>query len=245
MYYLKAYSAGSIIATSWRIYFREWRTIFLILILPMTAAHVLSFLIKHTGTLGTVVGSLATLFAQAFIIFPTVVAVSEVCLDIRPTVARSYRRAFARPGRLFGAYFLTVAIVFGGFILLLIPGILFSVWYMLVGPVVVLEALTVRATLKRSRELGRGYYWRNFGTLFGGSILVLIPTMLIAGIAGASIGYLTDAGPWRFGVAELVGNLMGLIAAPPLAIMPVLLYYDMRARKEGYAAAQLAEELRF
>lgn len=245
MNYLKAYSVGSLIATSWRIYFREWRTIFLILILPMTAAHVLGFLIKHTGTVGTIIGTLATLFAQAFIIFPTVVAVSEVCLDIRPTVARSYRRAFARPGKLFGAYFLTLAIVAGGFILLLVPGILFSVWYMLVGPVAVLEALPVKATLKRSRELGRGYYWRNFGALFCSSILVMIPTMLIAGIFGASIGYLTKAGPWGLGFAELIGNLLGLIAAPPLAIMPVLLYYDMRARKEGYAAAQLAEELRF
>jgi hypothetical protein len=34
-----------------------------------------------------------------------------------------------------------------------------------------------------------------------------------------------------------------LVLSPLLSIATILLYYDMRARKEGYGVAQLAEEL--
>jgi hypothetical protein len=236
--YLQAYSATSIIAASWRMYFREWLTLFLIYLAPLLVAHIFNFLVKSTGMPGAVLGGLGVFFASIFVTFPTTVAVSEICLDIKPTVGRSYQRAFAQPGKLVGTYLLALVIMFLGFLVLFIPGLVFSVWYAFIGPVVVLEALAGRAALKRSRELGRGYYLRNFGIIFLGTLLVMVLTALalLGGVAIAGIG---------LGVADFLSTVLGLVVAPPLAILPVLLYYDMRARKEGYAAAQLADDLRF
>jgi hypothetical protein len=172
-------------------------------------------------------------------------AVSEICLDIKPNVARSYRRAFAQPGRLMGSYLLAFVFVLVGFLLLVVPGLVFSVWYTFVGPVVVLEALAGRAALKRSRELGRGYYLRNIGIILLGGLLAMVLTFLISALVGVAAALIAEALGTDFGWVEFLGGVCGLIMAPPLTILPVLLYYDMRARKEGYAAAQLADDLRF
>jgi hypothetical protein len=246
MFYLKAYSAGSIIATSWRLYLREWRTIFLIYILPLLAAHILNTLIKHTGPPGVIIAALGSFIASTFVVFPTTVAISEICLDMKPTLARSYRRAFAQPGKLIGTYLMSLAIVVAGFLLLFVPGMVFSVWYMLVGPVVVLEALAGKAALKRSRELGRGYYWRNLWTIFAGTMLAIIVILVVTFAIGLVLAYFNLIGePWAAAFGDFIGGVLGLIGAPPISIMPVLIYYDMRARKEGYAASQLADDLRF
>ena len=49
-----------------------------------------------------------------------------------------------------------------GFVLLIVPGIIFSLWFYVLVPVVVLEGVTGTAALGRSRELMRG----NLGKAF-------------------------------------------------------------------------------
>jgi hypothetical protein len=133
-------------------------------------------------------------------------------------------------------------IITGGMLLLLIPGIVFAVWYMFVLPVAVLEQAGVRTALRRSRALGKGCYLRNVGIV----LLVAIPPMLIIWLLAYAIASL---------VAPAIGSqtrlvmdgaeeiLQILVLSPLLSIPGILLYYDMRARKDGYGAAQLAEEL--
>src|SRR5258708_9946982 len=138
MSYLRAYTVGSIILTSWRLYFRDWITLFLIYVIPLAAIHILNSWAKTMGGLGVVLGRLGLLFAWILVSFPLTVGVSEICLGIKPSVGRSYQRAFAQPGKLVGSYLLTMVIILFGYLLLLIPGVVFSVWYVLLAPVVVL-----------------------------------------------------------------------------------------------------------
>jgi hypothetical protein len=244
MNYLQTYTVGSILATAWRIYLREWSTLLIIYIIPLVVIHAFNSWVKTTdmGALGLVLGTTSLFLASMFVSFPLTVAISEICLNIRPKVGRSYRRAFAEPGKLIRSYLLAFIIILLGFLALYIPGLVFSVWYTFIGPVVVLEALAGRAALKRSRELGRGHYLRNFGIIFLANILTLLLAIVLGGILGflLALAFAVD-----LGVAEFLGGLVGLLVAPPAVIVLVLLYYDMRVRKEGYAAAQLADDLRF
>jgi hypothetical protein len=242
MSYLRAYTLGPFLLTSWRIYLRDWITLFLIYVIPLAIVHVFNTWIKTMGGVGLALGTFSFLLASMFVSFPLTVAISEICLDIKPSVGRSYQRAFAQPGKLVGSYLLTFAILVVGFVLLVVPGVVFSVWYAFVGPVVVLESFAGRAALRRSRELGRGYYLRNFGIFFLGQFLTLLIALLIGFILGFALGFFFGVG--REG-GEFAGGLVGLVVAPPSIILVVLLYYDMRVRKEGYAAAQLADDLRF
>jgi hypothetical protein len=242
MSYLRNYTFGSILLASWRIYFRDWVTLFIIHVVPLAIVHVFNSWVKTMGGLGLALGTFSFVLASMFVSFPLTVAVSEICLDIKPSVGRSYQRAFSQPGKLVGTYLLTLVILLLGFVLLLIPGLVFSVWYTFVGPVVVLESLAGRTALRRSRELGRGYYLRNFGIVFLAQILMLLIAMVLGAVVGVALAFSFEIG---FRGVEFVGGLAGLLVAPPSIIVVILLYYDMRVRKEGYAAAQLADDLRF
>jgi hypothetical protein len=244
MSYLQTYTVGSIIRNSWSIYFHNWLTLLLISVIPQAAVLIVDALIKTAGepeTLVVVIIVVLQLLASMFVSFPATVAVSEICLGIKPSVGRAYRRAFAQPGRLVGTYLLAFGIIALGFVALYIPGIVFSLWYMFIGPVVVLESLAGRAALKRSRELGKGYYLRNLGIFWVNLLLVLLLAMVLGGILGL-LAFLVGPGSE---VVKFIAGLGGLIVTPPGVIAVVLLYYDMRVRKDGYGAAQLAEDLRF
>lgn len=241
---LRTYTLGSMIRTSWSIYRREWLTLLLIYVIPLLVVHIIDVLAKRLWGQDVLLAAAVValqMLAGMFAAFPATVAVSEVCLGIKPNVVRSYRRAFAQPARAMGTYFLAMVIVILGLMALLVPGIVFSLWYILVGSVVILEGLAGRAALKRSRELGRGYYLRNFGIVFVATLIVLLAVMVLSGAVGAA-AYFAGGSPL---VTELSGGLIALLLSPPNIVLVVLLYYDMRVRKEGYGAAQLADDLRF
>jgi len=184
---------------------------------------------------------------STFVIFPTTVAVSEICLGIRPSAVRAYSRVFANAGRVFGTYLLATLIVVMGLLALIVPGFVLGIWYMFVGPVVVIESVGGRAALKRSRELGRGFYWRNFGVYLLLSLVVVVVMLVVAVLAGALVGAVLGVVGFSIDditrISMLVGTVSFILFTPVILIALVLLYYDMRARKEGYGATQLAEDL--
>lgn len=59
----------------------------------------------------------------------------------------------------FGVSLLVGLIVFGGMLLLIIPGLMFAVWYLLYTVVFIAEDLRGTSVLKRSKELVKGYFW--------------------------------------------------------------------------------------
>jgi hypothetical protein len=243
--YLQTYTLGSIIRSSFAIHFRNWVTLFAIYAVPIVPVYVLKAIVPPTTLTGIVFAVLQSL-ASMFATYPATVAVSEYCLGIKPSFARSYARVFAAPGRLIKTALLSFAIIFAGYIALIIPGIVFALWYLFVGPVVVLEGLGGRAALRRSRELGRGFYARNFGVAFVSLLLVLLTIVVLGAVLGIVILLplaLTIGMPspvW----GELIGAIAAVALSPIYVVAFVLLYYDMRVRKEGYGAAQLAEDIR-
>ena len=128
--------------------------------------------------------------------------------------------------------------------MLFIPGIIFSVWYFFVAQAVILEGKGGRAALIRSRELGRGHYLRNFGVVAAMLFIVELIVISVALLLGVIIGYTVKMpiGELRNSM-DVMGNILAYLLLPPYQIALVLLYYDMRVRKEGYGAAQLTEDL--
>jgi hypothetical protein len=244
--YLQTYTLGSIIRSSFAILFRNWGTLFAIYAVPSAPVFALKLIVAPRGILPLVAfGALQGLLAM-FASYPATVAVSEYCLGIKPTFQRSYARVFAAPVRLLTTILLSSAIIGVGFILLIVPGLVFSVWYMFAGSVMVLEGFGGKAALRRSRELGRGFYLRNVGVSLVTGVILGVSMVVISGVLGAFLGVLwvrlgvRDIAVWN----ELVGSVVSFAVTPVGIVAGVLLYYDMRARKEGYAAAQLAEDIR-
>jgi hypothetical protein len=112
-------------------------------------------------------------------------------------------------------------------------------------PAVVLERLSPVTAIKRSWQLTHGSYWRLFGILALTGIIVAvatyvltIPFALLGGLAGGggSLG-MFGAGASTSAVALIVSAIGAVLAAtvtrPVSAGVNVLLYVDLRMRREG------------
>ena len=166
-----------------------------------------------------------------------VVSVSEICLGSEPSVFRSLRHAFSEGlvVRLLAAGFLLMIVVALGLVLLVIPGLLFMLWFIYVQPIILIEGSKVLNAFGRSRALGSGYYIRTAGV-----ILVL---GVGAGIAAGLVGVVLILSTENPALAGFV-QLLILLATTPLTMTAlVLMYYDLRARKEAYNTVGLSEEL--
>jgi Membrane domain of glycerophosphoryl diester phosphodiesterase len=117
-------------------------------------------------------------------------------------------------------------------------------------PVVVLEGVDPITAVRRSWRLVRGSWWRVFGILLLTGLIVFIVALVIQvpfTIAGAVAAGHSGGGSFLAGlgtasaapsalaiVISTVGGIVGTVCSRPVAAgVTVLLYADMRMRKEG------------
>ncbi len=148
----------------------------------------------------------------------------------------SYGRAAPRFLPLMGTQVLVFLVVMVGLVLLIIPGIIFSLWFLIVGPVVILEGVGGTSALGRSRELMRGNLGKGFSLMFVVGIL--------CAVLGWIFGLLIGLVPWpHASLALFVQTVLPGLWLPIQTSPLILLYYDLRIRKEAFDLQKLAEAL--
>jgi hypothetical protein len=179
-------------------------------------------------------------------------ALADRYLGREATIAGSWRYVLRR-GLAYLATSLRVARnIFLGSILFIVPGILMAFFYFFVPQVMIVEERYRREATQRSRELAAGQWGRIF--------VVGVLTLVLSG------GALALAGALKHGLASvfpfLVGSADGLSVPLPAALtkefldagakilvlpftwlLGVLLYFDVRIRKEGFDIELLAQEM--
>ncbi|MGD0272830.1 MAG: hypothetical protein ABSB96_03770 [Gaiellaceae bacterium] len=102
-------------------------------------------------------------------------------------------------------------------------------------PSLLVEGGGVVKALKRSRTLVRGSYWRSLGTVVFGSALALFAGILVQLIASV---FASGSETVRL-VVIVCGAAFGeVVAVSLLAAYLIVLYYDLRVRKEGSASIE-------
>jgi hypothetical protein len=239
--YVRRHSAGSLIRSSFQIsvrYFRELFAAALVASIPATLWDLYTWTFQPS-----IVGVTLSVVFGFLNMVPMTVLVSDVCVGNRPHLGRAYRRAFGPvTPRMLLSVSLSLLVMAAGLLLLVIPGIVFGMWYWFVGVVNALESTTVRGALKRSRELGRGFYLRNMAVFMLVFIVAMTPLLLMGGMFGA-VQAMTN-NPTVLMVMHVVGVLAGVAVTLPIYVATILLYYDMRVRKEAYDSTTLAEDLK-
>lgn len=194
-----------------------------------------------TGQLGLLIGSLGLYFLFAIIFLPLcngalVHNISSAYLGEDLGTKDSYARAAPRLVRLILAQILVGLACMVGFVLCVVPGVIFMLWFMLTPTVVMLETRGAMASLERSRELMRG----NLGKGFVLWLVIIILQMFVGGAAGAIVAVV----PWPH--MFFAGFFQTVLSAfiVPIQLAPlILLYYDLRIRKEAFDLEQLASSL--
>lgn len=238
--YISERTAGRIIGDGFRVYFGNFLTLFLIYVVPVAPFVVLGAIAQSGQDLSLIIiATVIQLLVGLFSVGAMTVAVSDICLGNQPNFARSYAAVFRVLGKYFGTYFLYVVIVIAGYILLVIPGIYLSFALIFTLPVCIIERRSVMESIKRSYRLAKGSWWRIFGifmllflVFLGCTILVQIPAALI----------FMATGPENI-FGALLSGLISIVMFPFMQVAYVLLYYDIRARKEHFDGAALATEL--
>lgn len=141
-------------------------------------------------------------------------------------------------------------ILIGAFTILLIPmsivTIFLAIRIVLVQPVFVVEGLSGMAAVKRSYGLVAGHWGKIFVTMLIAQVIILI----LSGAAGvipqlwlqaAEAAGRSQAIP--FIVSQIATTIANIAFSPIVASVLVLLYFDLRIRKEGFDLEILAEEL--
>lgn len=88
--------------------------------------------------------------------------------------------------KLFLTYVIYVVLIILLFLLLIIPGIIFMVYWYLFAYVVLDQHLSGMAALKKSKEMISGNWWKTFGIFVIAVILSGVASSLVTGVSGES-----------------------------------------------------------
>jgi hypothetical protein len=130
---------------------------------------------------------------------------------------------------LVGTSLLGSLLTLGGLILLVIPGIWVMFGLVVLSPVMVLEHRFGGDGIKRSFELMKGQRMRAFG------ILVLVG--LVVAILGWAFNLIHFILPYT---GEVASGLAAAVGSAFAAAVLVVLYFEIRCRKEGFEIEHLA-----
>jgi len=144
----------------------------------------------------------------------------------------SYRYGFKRLGSVILIALLSGLIIFAGFLLLVIPGIIFAVFLSLAIPALVVENRRGTDALGRSWNLVSGSFWHVLGTI--------VVAGIITGVIGGIIGAIGGSNFFLSWVFNAIGQI---ITTPFAALVGVILYLDVRARRESLTAETLRGEI--
>lgn len=131
---------------------------------------------------------------------------------------------------------LAMLAVWAGLILLIVPGIMIAIAFILAVPARVVEKVGVFQSFSRSRALTRNNRWRIFALLFVYMITVWVLELVIASLTGGfnptNMGFIVLRGLMGL-VVSFVG---GMVTTTGIAT----LYFELRRIKEGVGASELA-----
>lgn len=173
------------------------------------------------------------------------VAVSRRYLNQKIGVGAAYRFVGKRFWLLVGLLLLVGLMVGVGTLFCIVPGIYLGVLCLFVSPIIVIEGLPGLGSLRRSLDLVQGEWWRCFS-------VYLLLNMLIGLLVGAiawpvSILTIAFCGEANTVLAQAINQAVkaaAIVVVQPLNVTGlVLLYYDLRVRKEGFDLQLLAQTM--
>jgi hypothetical protein len=158
------------------------------------------------------------------------------------TFGSAYLAALRKAGPLIGGALLAILFIFLGLMGFVIPGLVLAVSYCLIAPAIMLEGVTGARSLKRSRQLIKGYRWQAFLIYFLYWVALYVGILVVAVIVSL-IMRLGLPETWQRYSILLITPVVTVLLGPFSAVLSVLLYYAQRIRKESFDLAFLAEAM--
>ena len=125
-------------------------------------------------------------------------------------------------------------------VLMFVLLVLVFVRFVFGSTVLVVEGKKGSKALRRSWQLAKGHFWKILGTLVLAGIMASVVEGILS-VPGAIAFAATGPGGWPF---LAIGNsLAAIITTPFTTLITVLLYFDLRIRKEAFDLEVMAQEM--
>lgn len=260
-------SAGKLLDLAFNIYFKNIGTLFftaLVVVVPLTLVLIGLDLIAYSetdqlrGAATYEIGDEVRLIDEsrffliagleqvlAFVAYLLVVgaayrAASEAYLGRGAEVGPSIRFAGKRLHSILWVTVLVGIATAVGLLALIIGAIFVAIALIVAVPVLMFEDLRGTKALRRSFRLVQDNWWRTFGVIVVTAIFASVATF-IAGIVQELADPVADD---QFGlyvvIIDTIQGVVTALTAPLTAVAAIVIYYDLRIRKEGFDVELLA-----
>jgi len=191
---------------------------------------------------GVLVASLLTGLMVVLSIAACFKAVANAFLGGTPDWRDSVRFAFARLGPLLWVSVLYVLGVTLGFFVFFFPAVWLAVAWTLSYPALLVEDARGTHALRRSFRLVRGRWWPTFGVLLVGVILIGVIAWIVQFVVSLPVFFVDSI--LAAAVLNTLAAILGYAISTPLqAALVVMVFFDLRVRKEGLDLELLADRL--
>jgi len=128
-----------------------------------------------------------------------------------------------------------------GFVLLIVPGIILMLMWLVAVPAAVVEKTGVSASFARSSALTRDRRWRILGiVVLAGVMLIAVNLIVMAAVGAGSGGSFTTFMTRPTATLAVVRWIVGSLGAAFFTCLLATLYYALRSDKEGVDINQIA-----
>jgi hypothetical protein len=259
---LRPLGIGEIFDVSIKIYRRHAGTLIRLVSLVVVPVAILSGLIQVSAlpqedefyladdeALGTYIAGIAvtailSLLATIVATAACFKAVADAYLGQRSSWRDSLGYVFRRLHSVLWILVLSMLILIPAFIACVLPGVWLGVAYSVAIPVLLTERKKGFESLRRSFRLVRGRWWPAFAVVLLGYLL----TAIVGGALTAVVGGFTTFDAAATSVTAVVANMAAsavsdVLTIPFIAAFLIVLYFDLRVRKEAFDLQLLAEQI--
>ncbi len=232
-----------------------------VLVVPLAVINILQQIaVQRQSTTDGIVGvsfmSLVVILlrylADLAVLTAVIHAASEIRLGRKTSVTEAYFGGMER----YAAVIRVSLLLFVGLLLICITiigipvAVYLGVAWALAVYVAVIEHEGAFASIKRSRELVKGNWWRVLGVTFLVGLIVIlvqfifaIPSVLL-NMPVQFLGSSSTASASAITMSTIFDTVGTIVTGPIIYIACLLLYYDLRARKEGLDLELMADQSR-
>jgi len=248
--------AGEIIKNSWEVYAKNWRRLFpymLLIFLP-------NFLLGPVGFASMYLDKFAPggffMYLNNFVVLAIFAASIIFALWAAAAMTKNlkalsenqagfnWREALVTTSRfiwpIIYTSILVMLVVLGGTILLIIPGVIFSIWFVFSYYTVIFEDKKGREALKASRALVAGRWWGILWRLIVPGIFFGLLAAILSYAVATGLGYIFQASMLFALTNAFFTSIISSLVAPLSALATLLLY--LNAKKEPAASLLTPEK---
>lgn len=254
-YEIRSYSIGESLGKAFSIYLDNFVPLVMIFLAANVPGIIQIFLLSMQADITiAVIGNVPITLFSSLLTFASL-AISYACMGVAILlISQRYLGKKVNFGELFsnmsslifpllGLSIISTLYIALGFILLIVPGIIWAMGICLSSYVLVIEKKSIFQSMERSKELMKGYKWKIFGWFLVYGIIISLVTYGISQIVGTTVGSTLQAAGTLVPMAQILLTLFSAIFSGPfLSCFMVLIYFNIRIDKEGFALEHLAEQ---